>query len=158
MEEALSFFGLGKGFSENELKKKYRLLAKKYHPDRGEYTSDVLFLELIRYKNILDLYLQEEESENQPEEPLAEKKKPESDFSLYREAKRIENDAIYRYFKKRDGEPVNLEKEKNPHLRELQKELTPAVELYKRLFKEFPSSIWCQDARDSLEKIAIWLR
>ena len=39
-EKALNILGLSKGFSEAELKKAYRRLAMKYHPDRNPGNKD----------------------------------------------------------------------------------------------------------------------
>jgi hypothetical protein len=149
LSEALLFFRLEIPFTKDELKKKYRELAKKYHPDSGDYTTNVMFLELAKYKNVLDVYW-----DNQPK--TTETEQASDDYRIYKKAKTLENASIYRYFQARKGEKIDL-KTDSPELKELRKKLTEVILLYKTLLEKFSGSIWFQDAKESIEKLKIWL-
>lgn len=152
LTQAIAFMGLDADYSHEQLKKNYRELALKYHPDRGEYTSEVLFLELVRYKTILELNLEEQE----PFIEKAQTEPPQDEYQLYRQAKNIENDAIYQYFQKRSGEPMALDESINPDLKKLRYKLENSVRLYQQLLQNYPTTIWKQDVKDSLERIKVW--
>lgn len=152
LKEALDFFHLEKNFSLPDLQSRYRELAKKYHPDKGEFTSEVLFIQLLEYKQILEKYLLENENK-----PIGFENKKESDYEIYKKAKQIENDAILNYFNSRKNIPsVELDLEKNPELKILIEELKKAKALYEELIKKFPNSIWTRDAKDSIESMKVW--
>ena len=55
IKEAYAFFGINYGSGVDEVKKAYRKLALKYHPDRGG--SEEKFKQLVRYRDILYKYL-----------------------------------------------------------------------------------------------------
>lgn len=182
LELALEFFGLDTGFSEEEFKNRYRELAKKYHPDSSEFTSPILFNELMRSKTVLENYLEEKKTtlsfekkreansknqnqestrnpnnqqESQPEQ-FSQSKKDEA-YELYKIAKEIENEAILEYFEKTKGNPVFLEADQNPPLRRLLEKLERPLQNYKRIIRDFPRSIWVADAEDSIRRINVWL-
>ncbi len=153
-QEALDFFGLSSNFQLEDLKKRYHTLALKYHPDRGEYTSDVLFVQLLHYKSILENSLLEKMNIVTEDSP---KQKIHSDYEIYKSAKKIENDAILQYFESRKNNlQVELHIEKNPELKVLLLNLEKAKVLYEKLLKEHPTSIWAKDAKDSLESLKVW--
>ncbi|MCB1180386.1 MAG: DnaJ domain-containing protein [Leptospiraceae bacterium] len=155
VQEALVFFGLGEGFSSEDLKKKYHELALKYHPDRGEYTSETMFIRLMEYKSILENYLETNYSIKQSEKEV----KKESDFGIYKTAKKIENDSILQYFKSRKKALImELSIEKNPELKVLLENLVKARDLYLTLLEKYPDSIWARDTKDSLEGLKVWLK
>ncbi len=152
LQEALDFFHLKKNFSFLDLQSRYRELVKKYHPDRGEYTSTVLFIKLLEYKQILEKYLLENENEQFNFENTKA-----SDYELYKKAKQIENDAILSYFNSRKNiSIVELNLERNPELKILIEELKKSKTLYEELIKKFPNSIWIRDAKDSMESMKVW--
>ncbi len=156
VNEAILFFQLEKDFQAEDLKKKFRELAFKYHPDRGEYTSNTLFTQLLEYKSILEEYLEHNEIPTPKEKEQSSKN---LDYQIYKEAKKIENAAILAYFQSRKKAlTMVLEKEKNPQLQELQIQLEKAKNLYNQLLEKFPDSIWTRDAVDSLESMKVWFR
>ncbi|MEM7181264.1 MAG: molecular chaperone DnaJ [Spirochaetota bacterium] len=148
--QALQFFGFSKSYDSQQLKQRYRELALKYHPDRGEYTSEVLFLELVRYKTVLELFLEEGNATVSTEEEITD------EYGIYKKAKKTENDAIYEYFHKRDGEPLVLDETINPELKKLRQKLQQAIHLYRDLLQRYPDSMWKADVKDSLEKMKVW--
>lgn len=161
--EALEFFGLGSDFDSDDLKKRYHALALKYHPDRGEYTSDVLFVQLLHYKSVLEEILLERMNTVVEDFPPKKKtdrtssEKSRSDYEIYKTAKKIENDAILQYFHSRKNNlQMELSIEKNPELKILLTNLEKAKALYELLLKDHPSSIWIRDAKDSLESMKVW--
>jgi hypothetical protein len=154
LEEALAFFGLSREFTDEELKKTYHNLALKYHPDRGEYTSDVLFVQLLQYKSILEQYSLEDKDTAPHESPDT---KTQSDFQIYKKAKKIENDAILQYFQStKHNLRMELSIERNPKLAILLTQLEKAKLLYEQLLKDYPQSIWARDTKDSLESMKVW--
>lgn len=150
IENALKFFSLEENFTEEELKKQYYLLARKYHPDMGEFTSSVLFLELLKYKSILETYHESKQS-SEVSESL-------DDYTIYKAAKKIENLAVLKYFHARDGIQIRLDKSENPQLIHLRKELSQAKKMYETILKEYPKSIWTKDAKESIDRILVWFR
>ncbi|MCG6145336.1 DnaJ domain-containing protein [Leptospira bandrabouensis] len=166
--DSLHFLGLGLGFSESELKESYHKLAKKYHPDSGEFTSDVMFLELKKHYESLKDYLlihPEEESflsENRESGDLFEKgnpfTKPSKDpvFHEYKLAKEKETEAILRYYEKRNLHPIELSENANKELVQLRKDLEPVLSVYAEILKKHPSSLWASDAKDSLDRLRVW--
>lgn len=156
LQEALEFFGLELGFGESELKKNFHSLALKFHPDRGEYTSEVLFVQLIKYKEVLDEYLESKRTK------LAVEKEQRSvsntEFKIYKDAKNIENKAILDYFRARDGNSLQLQEKNNPELTVLRKKLEISKNLYLKMIHEYPNSIWIVDAKESIERINVWLK
>lgn len=155
IHEAILFFQLEEIFSLEDVKKRYRELALKFHPDRGEYTSDTLFIQLLEYKSILETYLEEREFSEEKEHIPTKNK----DYQIYKEAKKIENAAILKYFQSRKKAlQMELKAEKNPQLQELQSQLEKARLLYQHLIDKFPDSIWLRDAKDSLESTKVWFK
>ena len=156
MREALDFFNLDLDFEETELKRNFHTLALKFHPDRGEYTSEVLFVQLIKYKEILDKYIESQKKMSPNEKPkkLASKK----EYEIYKDAKNIESKAILDYFKSRDGSTLQLLEQNNPELAVLRKKLEKSKELYLKIIYDFPTSIWIYDAKESIERIDVWLK
>ena len=94
LEDALLFFSLPRSFTKEDLKRRYRELALKYHPDRGEYTSDVLFVQLMNYYSYLDNYLNiyYSESESQSTDSVLQnpnQKIIKDEYKIYKEGVRI---------------------------------------------------------------------
>lgn len=184
LNDSLQFLGLNSGFTESELRESYHKLAKKYHPDTGEYTSDVMFVELNKHYESLKEYLliHPEESELDPSVgPLhtdkqgksenkshsdnqstsqteAGKNKPSKDpiFQEYKLAKEKETEAILRYYEKRNLHPIELSSSLNHELVQLQKDLEPVLLVYANIVKQHPKSIWALDAKNSLERLRVW--
>ncbi|MCW7492784.1 DnaJ domain-containing protein [Leptospira sp. 2 VSF19] len=167
LNDSLHFLGLSPGFTESELKESYHKLAKKYHPDSGEFTSDVMFLELNKhYESLKDFLLihPEEESfpsgnqeNNDPNEkgnPLKPSKDPV--FHEYKQAKEKETEAILRYYEKRNLHPIELSENANKELVQLRKDLEPVLSVYTEILKKHPTSLWAKDAKDSLERLRVW--
>ena len=153
---ALLFFSLEPNFTREDLKKRYRELAKKYHPDMGEYTTDVLFVQLLSYNSLLEDYLQglRQHGDNtvQPRES-----KSNTEYTLYKESKSKERDAIHRYYKSRENIPVvELDEKKNKELIELREKLDAVRKEYIDFLKKFPNSIWIPDIQESLENMKLW--
>ncbi|MBE7411651.1 MAG: molecular chaperone DnaJ [Leptospiraceae bacterium] len=148
--DAVLFFGLEKNFSRKEFQKAYHALSMKYHPDRGEFTSDVLFIELVKYREVIEEYL--ENRENLDSKSIKNSK----DYQIYREAKFIENESILNYFKKRDGLKISLKENENPELKILKTKLNSAKEKYEEILSNYPKSIWLEDSKNSIQRIEIW--
>lgn len=180
LELALGFFNLELPFTEEEFHTKYRELAKKYHPDAGEYTSSILFNELMRSKEILEQYLNRQtEIDSHTQNPGMQKgmngngnsqktskdeavgfeKRPSSDESylIYKKAKEEENLAILDYFDKTKGNPVFLDPDDNPPLKKLISDLISPLSAYNTILREYPESIWVNDARDSIKRLGTWI-
>ena len=151
---ALDFFGLEESFTEAEFRERYLELAKKFHPDSSEFTSTVLFNELSRSKSILELHLNNRKTKTSPH-TLNQPK--DQSYELYKKAKEIENRAILEYFEKTKGNPVYLDPEENPPLRDLIQKLEIPIRNYKIILEEYPQSIWAADSNDSLKRIRSWL-
>ncbi|MCZ8239661.1 MAG: hypothetical protein O9346_08590 [Leptospiraceae bacterium] len=180
LELALGFFNLELPFTEEEFHAKYRELAKKYHPDAGEYTSSILFNELMRSKEILEQHLKrktelasktlKQELQTGMNGNLKTKntssletenleRRPSSDISymIYKKAKDEENIAILEYFDKTKGNPVFLDPDENPPLKKLISDLISPLSAYNTILKEYPESIWVNDARDSIKRLGTWI-
>lgn len=162
IENALLFFSLSKPFSKDDLKKRYRELALKYHPDRGEYTTDVLFVQLMNYysnlENYLDLHLSEEGSPqfNSVIQNSASNS-TKDEYKIYKEIKSKESEAILAYFKSRKNLPtVELDPKKNPELNELRTKLDKIKKDYHEFIKNYPQSIWVADIIDTMENLKVW--
>ncbi|XDD47862.1 DnaJ domain-containing protein [Leptospira sp. WS39.C2] len=182
LNDSLQFLGLSSGFTEEELRDSYHKLAKKYHPDTGEYTSDVMFVELNKHYESLKefLLIHPEDSgldssfdaegqilrdenhnhshlHNQNQKEQVESK-PSKDpiFQEYKLAKEKETEAILRYYEKRNLHPIELSSSLNKELVQLQKELEPVLQVYASILKENPSSLWAADAKTSLERLRVW--
>lgn len=148
LKTALSFFGFESEFTSDDLKKKYHELAKKYHPDGGEFETEVLFIELVKHKTILENHLLSK--------PVKETNY-QNEYELYKEAKKLENTAILKYFEERKKNH-NLSHPDFEYEISLKKELKTARDLYLKLLKEFPQSIWKKDTLDSVASIDNWLK
>ncbi len=146
VDESLEFFGLKKNYTKEDLKHRFHELAKKYHPDSSEFTSAYIFLEVLKHKEILENNL----IHHTPKELK-------SDYEIYKEAKKIENDSIRIYFQKRSLNH-NLTSPDFDYEIELKKNLSESKFLYEKLISEFPNSIWVTDAKDSIQSLSIWLR
>lgn len=184
LNDSLQFLGLTSGFTEGELRDSYHRLAKKYHPDTGEYTSDVMFVELNKHYEFLKEYLliHPEESEFDPSfgqvqpdhqgksenksqtegqttsQTESGKTKPSKDpiFQEYKMAKEKETEAILRYYEKRNLHPIELSSSLNKELVQLQRDLEPVLQVYLNITKDHPTSLWAADAKSSLERLRVW--
>lgn len=160
LASALGFFGLEIHFSEEDFRHRYRELAKRYHPDSSEYSSPVLFNELTRSKTVLEKFLAEKEkaeiSQKHSKTPTPPTD-PDPAYQLYKQAKDVENAAVLEYFEKTKGNPIYLNPEDNPPLRDLQKRLTLPLANYRKILNEYPRSIWANDAQDSTKRLENWL-
>ncbi|MCT8332776.1 DnaJ domain-containing protein [Leptospira sp. 85282-16] len=168
LNDSLHFLGLGPGFTESELKESYHKLAKKYHPDSGEFTSDIMFLELNKhYESLKDFLLIHPEEESftpsgREDTDFRDKKnphiKPSKDpvFHEYKLAKEKETEAILSYYEKRNLHPIELSEIANKELVQLRKDLEPVLSVYAEILKKHPTSLWASDAKDSLERLRVW--
>ena len=162
LEDALLFFSLSNTFTKDDLKRRYRELALKYHPDRGEYTSDVLFVQLMNYYSYLDNYLNiyYSESESQSTDSVLQnpnQKIIKDEYKIYKEIKTRESESILFYFKSRKNLPsVELDPKQNPELTELRAKLDKIKKDYNEFIKLYPNSIWVADILDSIENLKVW--
>jgi hypothetical protein len=161
LEDALLFFSLPLSFEKEDLKKRYRELALKYHPDRGEYTSDVLFVQLMQYHSFLESYLDKKDSQEIPSEVLSpvSTKPNREEYNHYKDLKYRENEAILYYFNSRKNlKAVELDERKNKELAELKGKLEKIKQEYEDFTKTYPNSIWNQDIIDSIENLKVWFK
>ncbi|PJZ85792.1 J domain-containing protein [Leptospira harrisiae] len=168
LNDSLHFLGLNPGFTEFELKESYHKLAKKYHPDSGEFTSDVMFLELNKHyeslKDFLLIHSEEEFIGTEVREDLGSfdknnlYTKPSKDpvFHEYKLAKEKETEAILHYYEKRNLHPIELSESLNKELVQLRKDLEPVLSVYAEILKKHPTSLWASDAKDSFERLRVW--
>ncbi len=161
LEDALLFFSLPLSFEKEDLKKRYRELALKYHPDRGEYTSDVLFVQLMQYHSFLESYLDKKDSQEIPLEvqSTVSIKPNREEYNHYKDLKYRENEAILYYFNSRKNlKAVELDERKNKELAELKGKLEKIKQEYEDFTKTYPNSIWNQDIIDSIENLKVWFK
>ncbi|MCW7462389.1 MULTISPECIES: J domain-containing protein [Leptospira] len=174
LNDSLHFLGLSSGYTESELKDSYHKLAKKYHPDSGEFTSDVMFVELNKhYENLKEFLLIHPEetmvdpngnregshpknTNQSPNETLENKPSKDPVFQEYKLAKEKETEVILRYYEKRNLHPIELSSALNKELVQLQKELEPVLQVYANILKQHPTSLWASDAKNSLERLRVW--
>ncbi|TGN13415.1 J domain-containing protein [Leptospira ilyithenensis] len=165
LDEALSFLGLNRFSTEDDLKVNYHKLAKKYHPDTGEFTSEVLFQELQKNYEYLKKYFESNKSfgqiyaEKKKDLVRSEKSNPiPSDpiFVVYKKAKEEETKAILNYFEKTKLSPLNLDEAKNNSLVELRAKLDPVCKIYLDIVKNHPNSLWVKDSKSSLDRLSVW--
>ncbi|PJZ76081.1 molecular chaperone DnaJ [Leptospira neocaledonica] len=153
LSRALDFYGLPKKFDANLVRSRFRELSRKYHPDSGEYETDLLFKELVQLRDVLLSFLETETStilENVKEDP--------DGFQIYKLAKQKAAKAIEKYFQFTEGNPVFLKKEDNPALLRLREELETAKEELEEFLEKFPKSIWKEDTETTLKKIKVWFK
>ncbi|PJZ50153.1 molecular chaperone DnaJ [Leptospira saintgironsiae] len=153
LSRALDFYGLPKKFDANLVRSRFRELSRKYHPDSGEYESDLLFKELVQLRDVLLSSLQNDSFtilENSKEDPEG--------FLFYKLAKQKAAQAIEKYFQFTDGNPVYLKKEDNPALLRLRQELETAKNELEEFLEKFPKSIWKEDTETTLKKISVWFK
>ncbi|TGL65734.1 molecular chaperone DnaJ [Leptospira sarikeiensis] len=153
LSRALDFYGLPKKFDENLVRTRFRELSRKYHPDSGEYETDVLFKELVQLRDVL-LSSLESHSFSSPENG---KPDPEG-FQFYKEAKQKAASALEKYFQFTDGNPVFLKGEENPALIVLREELRFAKIELENFLQKFPKSIWREDTEKTLKKMEVWFK
>jgi len=151
VDDALDFFGVDISVSEEAFKHRFHELALKYHPDKGEFNSDIIFLELMKHKHTLDLFFQNRKSHLETFQAAT------SDYALYKEAKQLENESILKYFKSR--EKFNNQTAPNADFEiQLKEELKVAKSKYLKLLQEHPNSLWIRDSKDSILSIDVWLK
>lgn len=163
LNDAKTFLGLNSEFTFEELKENYHKLAKKYHPDSGEFTSDVLFLELNRHYENLKEFLRRSQNENsllreeqQKSNPQQHKATKDPVFIEYKNAKTKETEAILEYYESRSTSPIQLSSDENIELLKLRKNLDPVLRTYTKILIEHPDSIWAKDIRDSILRLKVW--
>lgn len=151
VDDAFQFFGLEITTTEEIFKHRFHELALKYHPDKGEFNSEVVFLELMKHRQTLEKFF---ETRHEHEEGF---NKATNDYALYKEAKKIQNDSILKYFKSR--EKNNNQTSPNADFEiQLKEELTRAKAKYIKLMQEHPTSLWIPDSKDSIQSIDVWLK
>ncbi len=151
VDDAFQFFGLEITTTEEIFKHRFHELALKYHPDKGEFNSEVVFLELMKHRQTLEKFF---ETRHEHEEAFS---KAENDYALYKEAKKIQNDSILKYFKSR--EKNNNQTSPNADFEiQLKEELIRAKAKYIKLMQEHPTSLWIPDSKDSIQSIDVWLK
>lgn len=151
VDDAFQFFGLEVTVSEEVFKHRFHELALKYHPDKGEFNSEVVFLELMKHRHILEKFFL-----NRHEHEQAFKKTT-NDYALYKEAKQLQNDSILKYFKSREKFNNQTSPDADFEI-QLREELTIAKAKYLKLIEDHPTSLWIADARDSIASIDVWLK
>ncbi len=170
LSEALAFLHLVDSSSSQDLKNSYHKLAKKYHPDTGEYDSDILFQELQKHYDFLTLWWSENGSfrmsnlstnkgssrKKEKQESVQRKDSGEPIFALYKEAKDLETKAILDYFEKTKNAPLNLDESKNKAVSALRKALEPVLAKYHEIVHLYPQSIWASDSKDSIQRLSVW--
>jgi len=163
LNEALSFLHLTESSNEQELKTSYHGLAKKYHPDSGEYDSDILFRELQKQYEFLKAHYANYGNfklpgVSIPDESITKKSKTKKDpiFELYKTAKDRETRAILSYFEKTKNSPLHLDEKGNKSLEGLRKDLDPVRKIYLEILSLYPESIWAKDSKESLQRISVW--
>ena len=151
VDDALDFFGVDISVTEEVFKHRFHELALKYHPDKGEFNSDIIFLELMKHKHTLDLFFQNRKSHLETFQAAT------NDYALYKEAKQLENESILKYFKTR--EKFNNQTLANADFEvQLKEELKVAKSKYLQLIQEHPNSLWIRDSKDSILSIDVWLK
>jgi curved DNA-binding protein CbpA len=157
-DDALLFFSLPVTFEKEDLKKRYRELALKYHPDRGEYTSDVLFVQLMQYHSFLESYLNKKEYSQEIQSTVSPKPNRE-EYNHYKDLKYRENEAVLHYFNSRKNlKAVELDERKNKELAELKGKLEKIKQEYEDFIRTYPTSIWNQDIIDCIENLKVWFK
>ncbi|MBP7283183.1 MAG: hypothetical protein KBA66_16480 [Leptospiraceae bacterium] len=153
VDDAFQFFGLDRVATEEIFKHKFHELALKYHPDKGEFNSDVIFLELMKHRHTLEEFFENRHNH----EEVFRKSAATNDYALYKEAKQLQNDSILKYFKER--EKFNNKTLPNADFEiQLKEELKIAKSKYLELIREYPKSLWIRDSTDSIQSIDIWLK
>lgn len=153
VDDAFQFFGLELTATEEIFKHRFHELALKYHPDKGEFNSEVIFLELMRHRHTLEKFF-----ENRHEhEEVFKKTSANTDYSLYKEAKQLQNDSILRYFKSREKYNNQTTPSADFEL-QLKEELNLAKAKYIKLIQDHPNSLWVRDSKDSILSIDVWLK
>ncbi|EQA47268.1 DnaJ domain protein [Leptospira broomii serovar Hurstbridge str. 5399] len=157
LSRALDFYGLPKKYNEDLVRSRFRELSRKYHPDSGEFESDVLFKELVNLRDVLleSLGKYEESNSHSRKE---ERREDRDGFLTYKAAKQIAADALEEYFKKTEGNPVFLNPEENSELRKLRINLMEAKTVLQEFIRNYPTSIWRSDAEETLKRIGVWFR
>lgn len=151
IEDAFQFFGLDRSATEEIFNRRFHELAFKYHPDRGEFNSNIIFLELMKHRQTLGNFFENRNNHIEAFKKLAD------DFTLYKQAKQLENDAIIKYFKSR--EKFNNQTAPNADFEiQLREELKTAKTKYLELIREYQNSVWIRDAKDSIQSIDVWLK
>jgi len=146
LDEALAFFGFFEFPDDSTLHQRYKALAKKYHPDSGEYSSPVVFQELQRHFEVLKSI---EVSKKTPE-----KKESDTSFVLYKTAKDLETKAILAYFDKTAHFPMDNKEARKIPLDELKHSLTASIIMYEEVVKS--KGIWSEDASRSIKRCSVW--
>lgn len=149
LKEALAFFHLTEEHGLNDIHTRYHELAKKYHPDKGEFSSDVMFKELLKYRDVLIENEKTKVKKNNKKDPI---------FAIYRHAKQKESEALIRYFDEVKNLQVILDEKHNQYLRRLKADLTEPIQVYNEICKNHPDSIWFQDCLQSIERLKVWYK
>ncbi|PJZ68289.1 molecular chaperone DnaJ [Leptospira perolatii] len=167
LSRALDFYGLPKRFNEDLVRSKFRELSRKYHPDSGEYDNDILFKELVHLRDVLLDSLSSTanvkaektgQNESDPNWQESNSQKDKEGFGRYKDATQLAASALETYFKSTEGNPVFLDAKENPDLRKLRENLLIAKSELETFLKEYPNSIWKNDAEKTLKRIGVWFR
>ncbi len=142
IEKYLKLFGLNPDAALSDVKKAYRMLAKKNHPDRFTDDEQKKDQELIMirineaYKKIIEYF------KSKKTEPISDQKQ-ESDYELYKKG--------IGYFNKcYEGILVKMEKH---DLKEKENSLIKAGSYFSKVLEEYPESDWAFDSEIKLRKI-----
>ncbi|TGK05601.1 molecular chaperone DnaJ [Leptospira langatensis] len=153
LSRALDFYGLPKKFDADLVRTRFRELSRKYHPDSGEYETDLLFKELVQLRDVLLSSLEKESLSSS-----YKSREDKEGFSFYKSAKQRAAEALEKYFQFTEGNPVFLKSEDNPALVKLREELGSARKELNEFLVSYPQSIWKDDAEKTVQKLSVWFK
>jgi DnaJ-class molecular chaperone len=152
IDESLKLFGLTHGATLNEVKKAYRVSAKKNHPDRfidkeQKKKQEKIMIQIAEAYKIL---VSDFTGKGKEKKPDASDKKPtkkeESDYLLYKNGLDYYTTYFHIFFQLFSKRTLKTAEEKEICL-------TKARACFIQLLREYPSSPWVSDAQDKLAKI-----
>ncbi|OHD14791.1 MAG: hypothetical protein A2086_13915 [Spirochaetes bacterium GWD1_27_9] len=148
----LKLFGLDYEASLNDIKKSYRILAKKNHPDRfideeqKKKQQKIMAQITEAYKTLLTNHniLNQEKTKELFKKNI--KNNINNDYTIYKKGLEYYNtyfDTFFKLFSKRTL--INPQEKKDC--------LIKAKSFFEKLLQEFPDSVWISDSKDKLIKI-----